>query len=285
MSEVILSPGVFQIESDQSLYTQAPPALGAAIVGPTVGGRPFVPTYVTTYTQYLSLFGDIFKSGSYYYEYFTSQAAREYFQNGGQSLLVTRIISGSAGISTYATSNVAAIDTLTNGTAATASLNLTNAVTAQHSASINGLYTLSLSGSSAIEIYSRLTASAAYSAISSSVISASFTNPNVIFTAIPKGTTGNNYYVVSGSTTTIFTGGADIQSFQLETLAWGNQMNDAATPAAVVSGSVTNGALPSGSSQNVRWEVTNVNTGSNGGTFTIVVRRGDDTKLHISCYR
>jgi len=276
MSEVILSPGVFQIESDQSLYTQAPPALGAAIVGPTVGGRPFVPTYVTTYTQYLSLFGDIFKSGSYYYEYFTSQAAREYFQNGGQSLLVTRIISGSAGISTYATSNVAAIDTLINGTAATASLNLTNAVTAQHSASINGLYTLSLSGSSAIEIYSRLTASAAYSAISSSVISASFTNPNVIFTAIPKGTTGNNYYVVSGSTTTIFTGGADIQSFQLETLTWGNQMNDAATPAAVVSGSVTNGALPSGSSQNVRWEVTNVNTGSNGGTFTIVVRRGDD---------
>jgi hypothetical protein len=276
MSEVILSPGVFQIESDQSLYTQAPPALGAAIVGPTVGGRPFVPTYVTTYTQYLSLFGDIFKSGSYYYEYFTSQAAREYFQNGGQSLLVTRIISGSSGISTYATSNVAAIDTLTNGTAATVSLNLTNAATAQHSASINGLYTLSLSGSDAANVYNNLTASAAYSAISSSVISASFTTPNVIFTAIPKGTTGNNYYVVSGSTTTIFTGGADIQSFQLETLAWGNQMNDAATPAAVVSGSVTNGALPSGSSQNVRWEVTNVNTGSNGGTFTIVVRRGDD---------
>ena len=50
MAEIILSPGVFQIESDQSLYTQAPPALGAAIVGPTVGGRPFVPTYVTTYT-------------------------------------------------------------------------------------------------------------------------------------------------------------------------------------------------------------------------------------------
>jgi hypothetical protein len=276
MSEIILSPGVFQNESDQSLYTQAPPALGAAIVGPTVGGRPFVPTYVTTYTQYLSIFGDIFKSGSYYYEYFTSQAAREYFQNGGQTLLVTRIISGSNGISTYATSNVAAIDTLTNGTAATASLNLTNAVTTQHSASINGTYVLSLSGSSTQEIYNRLTASAAYSAISSSVVSASFNTPNVIFTAIPKGTTGNNYYVVSGSTTTIFTGGADVNSFQLEVLAWGNQMNDAATPAAVVSGSTVNGALPSGSSQNVRWEVTQVSTGSNGGTFTIVVRRGDD---------
>jgi len=106
MAEQIISPGVFQIESDQSLYTQQPPALGAAIVGPTVSGRPLVPTYVTTYNQYLSLFGDIFKSGSYYYEYFTSQAAREYFQNGGQSLLVTRIVSGTAGISTYATSTI-----------------------------------------------------------------------------------------------------------------------------------------------------------------------------------
>jgi len=275
MAEIILSPGVFQIESDQSLYTQAPPALGAAIVGPTVGGRPFVPTYVTTYTQYLSIFGDIFKSGSYYYEYFTSQAAREYFQNGGQTLLVTRIISGSANISTYATSNVAAIDTLTNGAAASASLSLTNAASAQHSASINGIV-VSLSGSSTQDVFNRLTGSIAGNTTLSASISASFVNPNAILTAIPKGTTGNNYYVVSGSTTTIFTGGADINSFQLEALSWGSQMNNTVTPAVIVSGSAANGALPSGSSQNVRWEVTQVSTGSNGGTFTIVVRRGDD---------
>jgi hypothetical protein len=111
MSEVILSPGVFQIESDQSLYTQAPQVLGAAIVGPTVGGIPYVPTYVTTYSQYLSIFGDVFKSGSYYYEYFTSMAAKEYFNNGGQTLLVTRIISGSTGIDTYASANVASAST------------------------------------------------------------------------------------------------------------------------------------------------------------------------------
>ena len=268
MSEIILSPGVFQIESDQSLYTQAPPALGAAIVGPTVGGRPYIPTYVTTYTQYLSIFGDVFKSGSYYYEYFTSQAAREYFSNGGQSLLVTRIISGSANMSTYATSNVPAISTLTSGVAATASLNLTNAATAQHSASINGTYTLSLSGSTVQDVFNGLTASVAYSAISSSVVSASFTNPNVIFTAIPKGAIGNSYSVISGSTTTFFTGGTDVQSFTLEALAWGNQMNN--------SSSLSAGALASGSAQNVRWEVTNTQTGSAGGTFTIVVRRGDD---------
>jgi hypothetical protein len=169
MSEAIISPGVFQIESDQSLYTQAPQVLGAAIVGPTVGGLPMVPTYVTTYNQYLSIFGDVFKSGSYYYEYFTSMAAREYFQNGGQTLLVTRIISGSD-YNTYASSTVR----------------------------------------SAINVTS--------------------------------------------------------SSFALETLSWGDQMNN--------SGSEVSGALANGTAYNVRWEVTNVQTGS--GTFTLVVRRGDD---------
>ena len=38
--------------------------------------------------------------------------------------------------------------------------------------------------------------------------------------------------------------------------------------------SSVNGALPSGSSANVRWEVTNVDTGS--GTFSLIIRRGDD---------
>ena len=170
MAEAIISPGVFQIESDQSLYTQAPPALGAAIVGPTVKGRPFVPTYVTTYTQYVTIFGDTFKSGSSYYEYLTSQAAREYFSNGGQSLLVTRIISGSTDVGTYATSNLPAV------------MNATST------------------------------------------------------------------------------------SLQLEVLVWGDQMNNTS--------SMVSGALASGSAQNIRWEVTNVNTGS--GTFTLVVRRGDD---------
>jgi phage tail sheath protein FI len=109
MSEVIISPGVFQIESDQSLYTTAPQVVGAAIVGPTVFGIPFVPTYITTYNQYLTLFGDVFRSGSYYYEYFTSMAAREYFQNGGRTLLVTRIVSGSDDLTTYAQSTVPSI--------------------------------------------------------------------------------------------------------------------------------------------------------------------------------
>jgi len=113
MAEVIISPGVFQQETDQSFYTANPQVIGAALVGPTVKGSPFVPTYVTSYNQFATLYGDIFKSGSYYYEYFTSQAAKEYFANGGSTMLVTRIISGSANVSTYASSSVAASGSVT----------------------------------------------------------------------------------------------------------------------------------------------------------------------------
>ena len=266
MAEKILSPGVFQNESDQSLVQRGIQGTSTAVVGPTVLGQPLVPTYVTSYSEFVSKFGETFKSGSYYYEYLTSLAAKDYFNNGGQTLLVTKVISGSGNVSTYANADVASIATLTSGTAATASLNLTNAVTAQYSASINGAYTLSLSGSSVQDVYNRLTGSVAYSAISSSVISASFSTPNVIFTAIPKGTVGNNYYYVSGSTTVLFTDGADVNSFTLETIAWGNQMNN--------SGSISAGALASGSALNVRWEITNVNTGS--GVFNLAVRAGND---------
>ena len=101
MAEKIISPNVFVNESDKSLVSRGPVVTGAAIVGPTVKGRPLVPTVVTSYSEYQSQFGETFKSGSQYYEYLTSLAAKEYFSGGGNSLLVTRIISGSA-YNTYA---------------------------------------------------------------------------------------------------------------------------------------------------------------------------------------
>jgi len=314
MAEIILSPGVFQIESDQSLYTQAPPALGAAIVGPTVGGRPFVPTYVTTYTQYLSLFGDVFKSGSYYYEYFTSQAAREYFNNGGQSLLVTRIISGSSGIDTYASSSVPSSINNAAGTLSSASFVLGASDTGS---TINKVMQLGIPGVNNfyLQIADWLAAGSYYAwndliyigvgsnpsidtfgnAITGAINNSSSLFDNhftasyntstdrlTISAVVPanQNTSPNGNWFVSRSldyvgdpagTVQTFANGIDgavNASFTLETLAWGNQMNN--------SSSLTAGALASGSSQNVRWEVTNVNSGSNGGTFTLVVRRGDD---------
>jgi hypothetical protein len=108
MAEQILSPGVFQNESDQSLVTRGPLVVGSAIIGATVSGAPFVPTYVTSYSEYTSKFGDVFKSGSNYYEYYTSLAAKDYFNNGGTSLLVTRVVNNTGSLSTYASSSAAA---------------------------------------------------------------------------------------------------------------------------------------------------------------------------------
>jgi hypothetical protein len=93
MSEILLSPGVLARENDQSFLTAQPIQAGAAILGPTVKG-PTVPTVVTTYSDYQNKFGTLIQSGSDFYTYFTSIAAYNYFQNGGDSLLVGRITNG-----------------------------------------------------------------------------------------------------------------------------------------------------------------------------------------------
>jgi hypothetical protein len=95
MAEVIVSPGVLAIENDQSFVTQQPITAGAAIIGPAVKGKVGIPTIVTSYTDYLNKFGATFLSGSNTYTYFTSIAAYNYFNNGGTSLLVTRVVTGS----------------------------------------------------------------------------------------------------------------------------------------------------------------------------------------------
>jgi hypothetical protein len=95
MANVLLSPGVLSIENDQSFIRQQPITVGAAIVGPTVLGPVEVPTIVTSYSDFRNRFGDLIESGSDTYSYFTSIAAYNYFTNGGQSLLVTRVASGS----------------------------------------------------------------------------------------------------------------------------------------------------------------------------------------------
>ena len=95
MAETIVSPGVLAIENDQSFVTQQPVQAGAAIIGPTVKGKVGIPTLVTSYSDYTNKFGSTFLSGSQTYSYFTSIAAYNYFNNGGPSLLVTRVVTGS----------------------------------------------------------------------------------------------------------------------------------------------------------------------------------------------
>jgi phage tail sheath protein FI len=170
MAETLISPGVFIQENDLSQITQGPIAAGAAILGPTVTGPVNKPTLVTSYSDFKAIFGAAFVSGGAPYEYLTSIAALNYFEQGGDSLLVTRIASGS----------------YTSATASVASL---------------------------------------------------YTDQR--------------------------------PSFELETITEGIVMNNNGQL-----GSSVNGTLPSGSSANIRWEITNVDTGS--GLFSLIIRRGDD---------
>jgi len=127
MAETLISPGVLARENDQSQITQQPVTVGAAIIGPTVKGLPDIPTLVTSYSDYQNKFGTTFTSASNVYTYFTSIAAYNYFANGGETLLVTRVVTGSFTSATTATGSGTAIiaysasaealvlDTLTQG--------------------------------------------------------------------------------------------------------------------------------------------------------------------------
>ena len=95
MAETLISPGVLARENDQSFIRQQPVSVGAAIIGPTVKGPVEIPTLVTSYSDYVNKFGDVLESGSDNYSFLTSITAYNYFNNGGTSLLVARVVSGS----------------------------------------------------------------------------------------------------------------------------------------------------------------------------------------------
>jgi hypothetical protein len=293
MAEVIISPGVFQQETDQSFYTANPQVIGAAVVGPTVKGSPFVPTYVTSYNQFTTLYGDIFKpsQSSYYYEYFTSQTVKEYFANGGSTVLVTRIISGSDNVSTYATSSVIGRGPLASASLFTAA-NPTNGAFFSITGSSDGIISASvLQSPQSVTLY--LSSSATIPAGGTRVATGTTgldnlnniiaainsrqatlgiraeltgtTSPYGLFlTSIYPGTVGNLFFA-SGSA---FVGGqTGSQNITFEALSWGDLMNNSGSED-------SNGGLANGTNQNVRWEVPY--TDPITGLFTVIVRRGSD---------
>ena len=175
MAETLISPGVLTRENDISFIAPAAVQAGAAILGPTVKGPVEDPTLVTSYGQYQRLFGTTFDSGSTKQEYLTSLAVKSYFTQGGNSVIVTRVVSGS------------------------------------------------FTGAASSTI---------------STITGSLTNP-----------------------------------FTLETLGKGAIFNNA-TASGDQGLHNTDGSLKSGSADNLRYEISNVQNAT--GTFTLLVRRGDD---------
>ena len=90
MAEKIVSPGVFTNEIDQSFLPATAGPIGAAVVGPTVKGPILEPTVVTSYSEYVNIFGELIESGSDKYQYLTSHTAKEYLRQGGP-LTVIRV--------------------------------------------------------------------------------------------------------------------------------------------------------------------------------------------------
>jgi len=286
MAETIVSPGVLAIENDQSFITEGPIQAGAALIGPTIKGKVGIPVLCTTYSDYLNKFGSTFLSGSQTYSYLTSISAYNYFNNGGNTLLVTRVVSG-----TFSPATSSVISTFDAATSASSTLDLTfvseSMSVGSSSFAVNGVtyyFTGSNETNTSTTIYINtssfaantianyvVTTSAVFNVSSSTLlsISSSASSPNVVFTYIgSNGLIGNSSYIVSGSTTTYFTGGTNVASFVLETLSEGEMMNS--------SGSLyADGTLEHGTADNYRWQIVSPNT--NNGTFTLLIRQGNDS--------
>jgi hypothetical protein len=84
MAERIVSPGVFTRERDLSFLPQGISQIGAAIVGPTRKGPSFVPTVITSFQEFIDIFG------SYSKDYYTPYTVNEYLKSAG-SVTVVRV--------------------------------------------------------------------------------------------------------------------------------------------------------------------------------------------------
>ena len=358
MAETLISPGVLARENDQSFIQGQPVEAGAALVGPAARGPVGIPTLVTSFSEYLATFGGAVTSGSSEYTYLTSISANNYFSQGGNSLLVTRVASGSF---TGATSRdlrnnqetgELALGTLTfgsggsNGTAGTftnvatttsgngsgatltvvtntdngkiltsADALLSSITTNTSDANDNSYSTTPTTDGNGTGLVVTVTVSGnAVTAITATAAGSGYAAGDTltIGTGVIGGSTDVVITLASGDllvevdTITVTAGGsgynagdtltvalanigspdADLVTgaigagnivngtpFVLTTLSEGGLMNN--------SGSLlSNGALQSGSSDNVRWEIASSNTST--GTFSLLVRQGNDTSKNKS---
>ena len=308
MAETLISPGVLARENYQSFITQQPVQVGAAIVGPAVKGPVEQPTVVTSYSDYQNRFGTTFESGSLDYTFFTSIAAYNYFNNGGNTLLVTRVVN-SPSTWNYASASITAGSTVGDASA-TASIDLTLAGASVFGTVVDDEVKFDYDGTtyrfvaadpanglpadqaplyfvatgSTSTAYATLLNTKLGTSVSSVITSVDAGSGVLNFTAASAGTAFNGVTFVTGSSTTFSTGsdgtsltvlggGSNITtettSFELEAIDKGVIWNN--------TGSVlSQAAMESGSSDNVRWEIATSNTSS--GTFSLLVRRGNDTQ-------
>ena len=96
MAERIVSPGVFTRERDVSFLPQGVSEIGAAVIGPTVKGPAFVPTTLTSFSEFENTFGGV--DTRFYVPY----TVKEYFDNGAPAVTIVRVL----GIGGYQTESL-----------------------------------------------------------------------------------------------------------------------------------------------------------------------------------
>ena len=274
----LISPGVLTRENDSSFIGARPVTYGAAVIGPAVMGPVGIPVGVSTFSQYEAIFGGSVESGSQQYTYLNSISARNYFAQGGQSLLVTRVVTGSF---SEASSSIGS--TLTSGALVSGANQLLTSISNGNSLNISGstggvvIPNVPVNGGLGTGAVASITlATQVASAQTSSVTNITITTPG---TGFEVGDTINFTSESLGATEALGTNleytlvADDLQytpSFVIKSISEGEIMNN------YQSVDSANGTLDSGSAYNLRWEIASVNTSS--GQFSLLVRRGNDTK-------
>ena len=273
MAETLISPGVLARENDSSFIGSAPITFGAAIIGPAIQGPVGIPTAVSSFSQYEAIFGGAVESGSRNYSYLNSAAASNYFQQGGESLLVVRVVSGSAGWSEASSSIDNSVTVAGANNTLKTDINLSASVSANSisgaTAGTHSLGTITY-GASGQNVAGNFTITAD-NVITSIVVTAGdqiTVGETLQFQGSEAGGSGTATITVQASDV-VATNGTSV-ALKLSTISEGAVMNNyQSTP------DNANGTLAAGTKNNVRWEVTGANTGS--GQFSLSIRRGNDT--------
>ena len=226
MAETLISPGVIARENDQSFVTAQPVERGAAIIGPAVIGPVERPTLISSFSSYQAIFGGALQSGSNEYSYLTSIAANQYFQNGGTSLLVTRVTSGS----------------FTSATSTTIQNNVESATSGLFGNILSGMAANQGSGSAAPATYTGVALNTDSGAGSGAQVQVVTSNSNgiLIIGTLTLGSGGtslvNGTYTVSlaggsgtGATATVVVGGEAVSSVTVVGVGSGFAVGDVLT--------------------------------------------------------
>ena len=273
MAETLVSPGVLARENDNTFIQQQPVDAGAAIVGPAVKGPVEIPTLVTSYSDYQNRFGTTFESGSSEYTYLTSISAYNYFQNGGDSLLVTRVVSSSSDWG-YASADVSSAST---GALLEDADALLSSISSNPTDCDDATYTaVNLTGGTGTG--AQVTVVCSGNTITSITVTSAgsgyLVGEELTIAASALGT-GSSVAIIDIDLDDLVSPSV---AFTLETLDKGILFNN-------TSSLLSNGALDSGSRDSIRWEINTANTAS--GTFSLIIRRGNDnstSKVALETY-